>query len=116
MKNLQFILIIFCLGLFLIPKDNFYAQASQENCCSSKSSDCCKSDQDSNHKSSSKNTCNDDCCSFCMTCHSFIENFSIQPTIALLSYFSPNKDLHYTYANPYLSDGLKEIWQPPKLG
>lgn len=118
MKQLNIIIIIFCLGIFLVPKDNFYAQASQENCCKtgSESSNCCTDKHQSSKENSKKDSCNDDCCSFCMTCHSFIENFSSKTSIAEFSPFKINKNLHFSYADPHLSNGLKEIWQPPKLG
>ncbi|WP_407404581.1 hypothetical protein [Chryseobacterium sp.] len=118
MKNWQFILIIFCLGIFLVPKDNFYAQASQKNCCKTKSisNDCCTDKHETSNQNSKKDYCNDDCCSFCMTCHSFIENFSSRTIMTELSAFQINKKLHYSYADPYFSNGLKDIWQPPKLG
>lgn len=51
-----------------------------------------------------------------MTCHSFIDNFSSRTIMTELSAFQINKKLHYSYADPYFSNGLKDIWQPPKLG
>ena len=33
-----------------------------------------------------------------------------------LSYYKSNKNPQFQYADPYLSDRLKEIWQPPKIG
>jgi len=119
-KPLQLILIIFCLGLFLIPKDNFYAQASQENCCKteSKTKSCCdknKSSHDSDSKKEQK-SCKDDCCSFCMTCHTFVENNFAKNNFWEISSFKSISKIQVQYADPYLSNGLKEIWQPPKLG
>ncbi len=33
-----------------------------------------------------------------------------------LSYYKANKNPQFQYSDPYLSDRLKEIWQPPKIG
>lgn len=119
MKLFQILIIIFCLGIFLIPKDNFYAQSAQETCCKANSKmDCCK-----NHKSPSKNghnektksSCNDDCCSFCITCFTFIETPLSKSIFFEFSYYKTNKSLQFQYSDPYISDSLKEIWQPPKI-
>jgi hypothetical protein len=121
-KLFQIIAIVFCLGFFLIPKDNFYAQNMQENCCKSDSgTSCCEKD----HKTSSKNShdsksktssCNDDCCSFCVSCFTFIETPFSKSVKLEMSYYKANKNLHFQYSDPHISDRLKEIWQPPKIG
>lgn len=106
---------MFCLGIFLIPKDNFYAQFSKENCCKNNSKkDCCKT----KHKESKeeKNTCTDDCCSSCIACFTFIETPSSKNLYLELTLFKSNKNSPFEYSDPYISDRLKEIWQPPKLG
>jgi len=116
-KYIQIIALIFCLGIFLIPKDNFYAQASQENCCKtdSKADSCCNKDHSDHDKKDGKSSCNDDCCSFCMTCHTFVENLSAKTIFFDYSIFKTNKSLQFHYSDPYISDRLKDIWQPPKL-
>lgn len=117
MKYIQVLLIIFCLGIFLIPKDNFYAQAPQ-NCCKtdSKADSCCDKDYDSNDKKDGKSSCSDDCCSFCMTCHTFVENLSAKTVFFNHSPFKTDRKLEFQYSDPHISDSLKDIWQPPKLG
>ncbi|MDH6251840.1 hypothetical protein M2347_001567 [Chryseobacterium sp. H1D6B] len=118
-KLFQILTIIFCLGIFLIPKDNFYAQSAQEKCCKADSKmDCCKKHQSSSkssHDEKTKSSCNDDCCSFCAVCYSFIETPFFKSTTWELSYYKANKNLQFQYSDPYISDSLKEIWQPPKL-
>lgn len=118
MKHLQFLIIVLCLGIFLIPKDNFYAQASQENCCKSesKTESCCDKNHDSHDKKDENSSCNDDCCSFCMTCHTFVENFSSKSIFPEIALFQTDQHLQFQYSDPYISDRLKDIWQPPKLG
>lgn len=119
MKLFHLFAIVFCLGIFLVPKDSFYAQTMQETCCKaeSKSSSCC------NHRSTEKNSkdhknksCNDDCCSSCIACYTFIETPFSKNLRLELSYYKANKNSQFQYSAPYLSDRLKEIWQPPKIG
>ncbi|MCX8522419.1 hypothetical protein OF897_00585 [Chryseobacterium formosus] len=122
MKPIQLLLIIFCLGIFLIPKDNFYAQVSQENCCKteSKTKSCCDKNQNNHHDSKNSKqdhkSCTDDCCSSCAVCFSFIENNFAKNTFWEFSTFKTFSKIQVQYSNPYISNGLKEIWQPPKLG
>lgn len=117
MKQLQVLLIVFCLGIFLVPKDNFYAQISQENCCKtdSKADNCCDKDHNS-HNKNEKSSCNDDCCSSCMTCCTFVENISGEAIFVEISLFQTDKNIQFQYSDPYFSDSLEDIWQPPKLG
>ncbi|MGO4708751.1 hypothetical protein AB4Y90_06450 [Chryseobacterium sp. 2TAF14] len=122
MKPIQLLLIIFCLGIFLVPKDNFYAQAAQENCCKteSKTKSCCDKDQSSHHNSKDNKkdhkSCTDGCCSTCAVCFSFIENSFAKNNFWEFSTFKTFTKIQFQYSNPYISNGLKEIWQPPKLG
>ncbi|WP_238584505.1 hypothetical protein [Chryseobacterium sp. Leaf180] len=120
MKHLQTLLIIFCLGIFLIPKDNFYAQASQESCCkTSSSSSCCEKNSNKDHHSNdsgkSNKSCTDDCCSFCMTCHTFIQNSFAKKSFWNFHFIEKAEKNYAQYTNPYVSNSLKKIWQPPKL-
>ncbi|MBK1894510.1 hypothetical protein [Chryseobacterium paridis] len=119
MKLVQILTIIFCLGIFLIPKDNFLLKAAQESCCksNSKKEDCCKNHQSKSNKQheKSKSSCTDDCCSTCVACFSFIETPFSKSFILELSYYKANKKLLFQYCDPHLSDRLKEIWEPPKL-
>ncbi|WPO82990.1 hypothetical protein SD427_01215 [Chryseobacterium sp. JJR-5R] len=123
MKLFQIIAIVFCLGIFLTPKDNSYAQNFEENCCKENSSaDCCKDDHqggsnNQQHKDRKPSSCNKDtCCSVCVLCYSFIEAPFSKSLQLEISYYKSNKNLMDQYADPYLSDRLKEIWQPPKIG
>lgn len=122
MKLFQIITLIFCLGMFLIPKDNFYAQKMQETCCKNDSEmSCCKKDhqqhsKENQGKKDKKSSCSDDCCSTCVTCYTYIETPCSRNLQAEISYYQSNKNLQFEYSDPYISDRLKEIWQPPKIG
>ncbi|WP_089754950.1 hypothetical protein [Chryseobacterium soldanellicola] len=118
MKLFQIITIIFCLGIFLIPKDNFYLQSVQEKCCKADSkTDCCNNHKapTKDHDNKTKSSCNDDCCSFCAACYTFIETPFSKNIFLEFSYYKANKNLQFQYSDPYISDSLREIWQPPKL-
>jgi len=115
-KVVQLLLIIFCLGIFLVPKDNFYSQNMQETCYKSESGmDCCQNDHKEHSKDNHKSSCNDDCCSTCVACYTFIETPFSKSLQLEISYYKSNKNLQFQYSDPYISDRLKEIWQPPKI-
>ncbi|WP_228376287.1 hypothetical protein [Chryseobacterium sp. IHB B 17019] len=93
----------------------------QENCCKSDSgTSCCEKDHqksENSHDSKSKtSSCNDDCCSFCLSCFTFIETPFSKSVKLEMSYYKTNKNLQFQYSDPHISDRLKEIWQPPKIG
>lgn len=121
MKLLQILTIIFCLGIFLVPKDNFYNLSAKEICCKADSKtgdDCCKNHQSapsSKHHQEKTKSCNDDCCSSCIACYTFIETPFSKSLNLELSYYKANKNLQFQYSDPHISDRLKEIWQPPKI-
>ncbi len=116
MKNAVHILtMIFCLGIFLIPKQNFYAQNTEtEKCCTSSSekSDCCK-----DQKKNPEKGCQENCCSACHTCNTFI-SFPLAKAEKLNTEFKKDffKKSSFVYKSPSFSFYLKEIWQPPKIG
>lgn len=112
---MQLLLIIFCLGIFLIPKDNFYAQASQENCCKTeKTNSCC--DNHDNHSQKDGKSCNDDCCSVCLVCTNLVEINYFKDSWVQFPAFENIAKIRFQYSDPYISNSLEEIWQPPKLG
>lgn len=120
MKLFKILTIIFCLGILLIPKDNFYAQ-SQDTCCKagSKPDDCCNnhnSSSTSSHNEKTRPSCNnDDCCSSCLACYTFIQIHASRNSYPELPYYKTSRNLQFQYSDPYISDSLKEIWQPPKI-
>ena len=120
-KKFRIMLMIFALGLFVIPKQMLFAQNTEMSCCTGKSSkDCCDSQQKKDdkpcHDSGKKDQkCNG--CTSCSSCHFVILLFS-RP--AELSYIKPVKILtqkeKFTYITPEISDISGKIWQPPKIG
>ncbi|RNA60857.1 hypothetical protein D1631_02345 [Chryseobacterium nematophagum] len=118
MKLFQILILTFCLGIFLIPKGQFYVQNMTETCCKNdqKSKNCCKDhsshNKETNHK---KTSCNENCSTLCITCYTFIESPFSESFFLELSYYKANKNLQFQYSDPHISDRLKEIWQPPKI-
>ncbi|SHK14562.1 hypothetical protein SAMN05444371_1481 [Epilithonimonas mollis] len=122
LRKLQLILMIFCLGIFVFPKQNFNAQVAQSSCCEVQkdSSDCCKKGEkksDSCHHDSKKEKDCKDNCTTCKTCSSgFV--FSV----VLNNLDNKLKTPFFTISNPfsYYSQSPSarsfNIWQPPKLG
>jgi len=51
-----------------------------------------------------------------MTCHTFVENHFAKDNFWQISSFENILKIQVQYSDPYISNGLKEIWQPPKLG
>jgi hypothetical protein len=119
MKFFRTIFLVFCLGVFIIPKANMVAPISIENCCEGSTSkkNCCKQDGSSEHKDK-KDHCKDSCCTLCSACFSVLD-----PTLS--KNFLSNNDVNFenktskkvfSYSDPSFSNRFKEIWQPPKIG
>lgn len=50
-----------------------------------------------------------------MTCHTFLENNFTKNNFGEITLFSSITKIQVQYIDPFISDSLKEIWQPPKL-
>ena len=122
LRKFQLILMIFCLGIFVFPKQNFNAQLAQSSCCEAQKSDsdCCKKEEkksDSCHHDSKKEKDCKDNCSTCKTCNSgfvfsvILNNFDNKLKTPV---FTLN-NLFYYYSQSPLARTFN-IWQPPKLG
>ena len=117
-KDGLLLLMIFCLGFFIMPKQNLHSQNNQSiQCCEQSSSDasennCCDDEEDHSSKG-----CQDTDCTTCHTCYNFLSlvfvNFekktdpSANPTYRNQNFF---------YKSPAFSSTARDIWQPPKIG
>lgn len=120
-KRFQILLLILCLGIFIIPKQNFSAQSPDTSCCTKKISakDCCKTKKNSKkpcHKSE-KSSCEGNCpkCHMCSVSFVF---FGINPSDKKadeIKLISSTKE-KFTYLTPEFSSANPKIWQPPKIG
>lgn len=110
MKQLQFILMIFCLGIFVMPKQMFMRENKME-CCTKKETKNCH--QGKGGQESSK-SCSGGCasCSICCTQHLAAIKILLSGTKPEIFYF---KKVLFFHKEPLFSSYLKEIWQPPKI-
>ena len=121
-KTVKIFLIILGLGVFIFPKQMFFAQSLEQSCNhKSGKKDCCKSGKkDSCHSKSSKNNsekknCGDDC-NNCQSCTvNFVLNYLAPEFNSTLKSQFFTKILIADYCNSYYSSSLQNIWQPPKL-
>lgn len=110
---------IFCLGIFVFPKEKFNVQLTQTSCCEiqKENSDCCKKEEkksDSCHHDSKKEK---DCKDNCKTCSSgFIFSVVLNDLDNKLKIpvFEINNLFSYYSQSPLAR--TFNIWQPPKLG
>lgn len=122
LRKLQLLMVIFCLGIFVFPKQNFNAQVAQSSCCEyqTQTSDCCaKEDASSkscNHDSKNEKDCKDNC-NTCKTCSSgfvfsvVLNNFDNKLRTPI---FQIENQYPYDSQSPLTRAFI--IWQPPKLG
>ncbi|MDO5615134.1 MAG: hypothetical protein Q4G16_03015 [Cruoricaptor ignavus] len=121
MKSKFYILMMFvALGIFLIPKQILFAQTNDMDCCNkTETSTKCHSETENKEKddcSDSQNPCTSKCCVDCATC-SIFSILLMKPENAnpFLGYQDISKKVLFSYSTPYLSYGLRDIWQPPKI-
>ncbi|MCC2590537.1 hypothetical protein [Chryseobacterium sp. MFBS3-17] len=110
---------IFALGLFVVPKQIFFAQSAQMSCCQTEKTETsgCHSDQQeqSCHDTQDQN-CTTNCTS-CGACHFTVAYFYGHPTTHINSEIrNISSAAEFTYITPDISDILSKIWQPPKIG
>lgn len=119
-KSLKIVLMVFALGIFIIPKQMLFAQKTELSCCSKTSSEknCCKKEHSKPcHDSKSKgNSCEGNCekCTSCSFAPVFITSeFKNNFTEDCQNIIS-NKVENF-YLTPHFSKLSKAIWQPPKI-
>jgi len=121
-RKLQLFFMIFCLGIFVFPKQNFNAQVAQSSCCEAQtqSSECCKKEDkksDSCHHDTKKEK---DCKGNCTTCKTCSSGFVF--SVVLNNFDNKLKTLIFEINNQYSYYSQAplartfNIWQPPKLG
>ena len=121
-KKFQIFLMILSLAIFMLPKQNLFAQTSKSmDCCKTEQSENChgkqKEKQDCEHQKSSHSDCSGNCCNNCGSCSAFFVSFVNPDTyIQDKEWFINDHLSDFNYISPFLSTGLQEIWQPPKIG
>ena len=119
-RKLHILVIIFCLGVFIIPKQNVFAQIKAQSCCTTTGlGDCCPSEQKDPKPchGEDKKSCGSDCSS-CRTCTSTSVFSSVTPELLTVTKLlvAGRSDMDFCYLSPDFSDPTARIWQPPKIG
>ena len=116
-RKLQLLLMIFCLGIFVFPKQNVVMQLSQSSCCKTEKTDISDSKKSNScdHHSKQEKECKDNCttCKVCASCYAF----SVIPTELKPEVFKISQSKHqlFSYKNQILLARSFNIWQPPKI-
>ncbi len=118
--KLHILIVFFCLGIFIVPKQNLFAQLLQQDCCSvSSSGDCCPSPENDSKPchGGEKKSCGGDCTS-CKSCSTTTVFASIAPDLKVTdnAVAAADSSKGFCYLSPELSDSAAKIWQPPKIG
>lgn len=119
-KKFQLILMIFCLGIFVVPKQIFFAENKEMSCCNKENStkSCCDKEKPSPCKDSKTkhHSCDGNCsnCVFCSTSIVFLK-VEFENKIEKFSQNNISNKVENFYLQPSLSDLPKKIWQPPKI-
>ena len=121
-KHLKIIVMIFALGMFIVPNQMLFAQNTETTCCAKEKAekDCCSSSKKSNpcHDTSKKSqSCNNNCtkCNSCSLNIVFIGE-ETDKSIGELSPHTISNKVENFYLDPYFSQLSIAIWQPPKIG
>ncbi|MBW8362410.1 MAG: hypothetical protein K0M56_09530 [Kaistella sp.] len=120
-KKFQILLLMLCLGIFILPKQIVDAQTPEISCCEKESSqkDCCKTEKEPKKPchENEENSCEGNCtkCHTCTISFVFFGITSGGKTTQLLNFISLKKE-KYTYLTPEFSTSDSKIWQPPKIG
>lgn len=119
-KKFQIVLMIFCLGIFIFPKQIFVVEKNEMSCCKKEkpSTDCCGKTEKSAPCKDSKNkshSCDGNCsnCSSCAFTIVFIGGEILCSELKTQNNIS-NK-VEKIYLQPNFSKLSKAIWQPPKI-
>ncbi|WP_125201743.1 hypothetical protein [Chryseobacterium sp. SC28] len=122
LRKLQLLLMIFCLGIFIFPNQNFATAVSENSCCEAQtqSSDCCKKEEKKSnscdHDSKKDKNCKDNCSS-CKICNAgFVFSVILNSLDNALNapIFEISNPFSYNPRTPL--ERSFNIWQPPKLG
>ena len=120
-KKIQILMMIFCLGIFIFPKQNISVDSEKQDCCKTEKT-CC--DKEKSEKKSCHNDKKDDkksCKGNCSNCHSCCSTLVFNLENKTILDFDKNqkftsKKVESFYLQPHLSSLFISIWQPPKIG
>lgn len=116
--KLHTILLILCMGIFIMPKQLLSTPSNTMECCEKRDSSVqsCHKEKDKTPAHSHEAGCTGSCCAACGVC-----SVTVSPALAA-DLFQPPVNKKFTaeaaktpYTSPFFSFYLKEIWQPPKI-
>lgn len=116
--KLQFLMLILCMGLFIVPKQLLSAPSQTMECCQQhkSSTKTCHNDKNTSSKPGKDAGCAGNCCTFCGIC-----SVSATPAMASEPFGGPVKRKFVSnaaktpYKSAFFSIHLMDIWQPPKI-
>ena len=117
-KKIQILMMIFCLGIFIYPKQNFISTSETSDCCKTEKNCCGKSEKKSCHsKKNDKKSCEGNCANCHSCCSTLVFNLENKTILD----FDKNqkftsKKVESFYLQPHFSSLFVSIWQPPKIG
>ena len=117
-KKILILMMIFCLGIFFFPKQNFISTSETSDCCKTEKNCCGKSEKKSCHsKKNDKKSCEGNCANCHSCCSTLVFNLENKTILD----FDKNqkftsKKVESFYLQPHLSSLFISIWQPPKIG
>lgn len=117
-KKLQILLMIFCLGIFIFPKQAFLMQRTEMNCCQKEqpSKECCSKDAAPKEKKQDRHSCEGNCAK-CSGCSVSVVFLSVSmPSLQEKKSSVITQKVEKAYLQPSLSIPYQSIWQPPKIG
>ncbi len=120
-KRLQILLMVFCLGIFIFPKQTISTENTEMSCCKIEKTtkDCCGKSKKSAPCNDSKNKSHscDGNCNNCSSCSFTVVFIGVNVNVAEsnVPQIISNK-VEKLYLQPNFSKLYKAIWQPPKIG
>ena len=117
-KKIQILTLIFCLGIFIFPKQSIFVDSEKQDCCKTEKNCCGKSEKKSCHsKKNDKKSCEGNCANCHSCCSTLVFNLENKTILD----FDKNqkftsKKVESFYLQPHFSSLFVSIWQPPKIG
>lgn len=116
-KQLHILLMVFCLGIFIFPKQNALPQKEEMSCCQKETTkDCCASKEAPKESKEQNHSCEGDCsqCGGCAVSIVLLIPSQVSFPLEKSSTYISQK-VETPYLQPSLSAPNQAIWQPPKI-
>lgn len=119
-KNFQILMMIFCLGIFVFPKQNILVANEKADCCKTEKNCCDKNkteNKDCHSNENDKKSCEGNCANCHSCCTSIVLSLENKNNFEAIIFqnLTSNKVENF-YMQPHFSTLFISIWQPPKIG